>query len=244
MYARVEAALHMRCALDRLRALNAAVALLFAGTTAWLLVASATEGPVLAVHAVWWHRGESAPRIHTWHARVMYLCAAFTALASLDHVCVATCLRGAYERQLTRERNAFRWAEYAASASIMNVLIALECGVLDVLLLACVAALTAACMCFGWLSEAHDSRAAFLLGCLPFAAAWAVILVAFAQSAAHAPAFVWAICACLLVLECAFAINHVWPHRTFVRREAVYVLLSPTAKLLLAGLTFGGLRAL
>ncbi len=54
---------------------------------------------------------------------------------------------------MRRNSNAFRWAEYAASASIMRVLIAQLAGVTDIYLLFTIFFLTATTMAFGWLME-------------------------------------------------------------------------------------------
>lgn len=54
---------------------------------------------------------------------------------------------------MRRNANAFRWAEYAISASIMRVLIAQLAGVTDIHLLFTIFFLTATTMAFGWLME-------------------------------------------------------------------------------------------
>ena len=49
--------------------------------------------------------------------------AVFLALAALDHLITATVMRGAYERDLARGINRFRWIEYSISATLMLILI-------------------------------------------------------------------------------------------------------------------------
>ncbi len=82
------------------------------------------------------------------------LSGAFLLLSAADHLLVA--LPGvfnAYEAGVRRNVNAYRWTEYAVSASIMRVLIAQLAGVTDIHLLFAIFFLTATTMAFGWLME-------------------------------------------------------------------------------------------
>ncbi|PRW57970.1 integral membrane [Chlorella sorokiniana] len=78
----------------------------------------------------------------------------FLILSAIDHLLVVLPRVNAhYNRSLCRNRNPYRWAEYAVSASIMQVMIAQLCGVTDIHLLFTIAALMASCMLFGWQME-------------------------------------------------------------------------------------------
>ena len=248
----------------RLRVLNLGVSAVFGVVSLLLFVDALTSGDrgLIPVVGAWWTREpELAADVHRGFVfrpatlndgvKVGFLCCALTMLACVDHLVVSTVGRTAYEAGLERGYNLFRWTEYAVSASIMNVMIGMLSGVLDVLLLTCIAALTATCMFFGALGErvhrdSPEYTALFWAGCVPFLAAWAVIFSSFgvAGSRSTIPDFVYALVSTLFVLELCFGINQLRRIDRFLSREIGYIILSPTAKLVLAGITYGGIRAL
>ena len=92
----------------------------------------------------------------------------------------------------------------------------------------------------------------FWIGCVPHAACWAVLFCHFFVGVqhGHAPAFVWAIIFAMFVLDASFAVNQYLQQRELGRwadylfGEWVFALLSASAKLLLALLTFFGTKGL
>jgi len=239
--------------LGKLRLLNLSVGVTFAVLSLFFLIDTAVNGHGTAtVIAVSWDRA-SANTIVEYIDRgvaVGYFTFLFTLLAAVDHLLVATRLRSTYEDGLTRGVNFFRWAEYSLSASLMNVMIALLCGVQEVQVLQAVGFLTATCMIFGALCEGAaptamiPPRYIFWLGCVPFVAVWVLIFGAFMRNSDGAPDFVYALVFVLFCLETAFGINQIRRASSYLQREVVYILLSPTAKLALAFITYGGIRAL
>lgn len=185
----------------------------------------------------------------TWTSvRLSYLSCAFLLLAALDHAAMCV-FREFYEQQVSRGRNPFRWAEYALSASVMNVQIAVLAGMLEVQALVCVAVLTALCQLGGALEERHGPSAEVrLLGFVPFVAAWAFIFLNFGTSIHEArsdvPAFVIAVVVVLFFLECLFAVNQLRPVKRYEEREMGFLLLSIVSKVTLAGIVWGGLVSL
>jgi Heliorhodopsin len=123
---------------------------------------------------------------------VAVLSAVFLTLSAIDHFLVAGPLRGMYERLLACNRSPIRWTEYAFSAAIMRVQIAVLSGVLDIHLLWCLFGLTACTMVFGLLFEQLNSDRrlngmkirwlSFVLGFVPHLFGWLVILCYFFRS--------------------------------------------------------------
>lgn len=74
-----------------------------------------------------------APPKKTWSFNVIYGCLAFFAITAFAHIFYATdgFNTGKYSAVVAQGWNPYRWVEYAASASIMTVLIAYTLGVRD-----------------------------------------------------------------------------------------------------------------
>jgi hypothetical protein len=175
--------------------------------------------------------------------------AAFLALAAFDHLFVsAPRARRWYERGLDRGVNYARWIEYSVSASLMLVLIGLFVGIRDLAAVVALFAVNSAMILFGLLMERQQRPgsadwSAFWFGSLVGVVPWALIAVYVAQPD-EVPAFVYVITVVQLVLFFSFALNmalqyaQIGPWRDYVHGEVVYVLLSLTAKSLLAWLIF------
>jgi hypothetical protein len=175
--------------------------------------------------------------------------AVFLALAAIDHLLVASPgVHSWYERGLSRRANYTRWLEYSVSASVMIVLFGLFVGIRDLAAVVAVFAVNTAVILFGMLMErqqrpgAADWRA-FWFGSLVGIVPWALIAVYVAQPA-QVPGFVYAITIIQFVLFFSFAVNMVLQYarlgrwRDYVHGEVVYIVLSFTAKSLLAWLIF------
>ena len=85
--------------------------------------------------------------------------AVFLLLAAVDHLSVATWARDWYDRQVARGINPARWWEYAVSASLMIVLIAMLAGVREVTALIALFGVNAAMILFGLGMERANSDA-------------------------------------------------------------------------------------
>lgn len=204
-------------------------------TAGWL-----TDDPVAVRGAVRAHRVLSV--------RIGPAVAVFLLLAAADHLLVAGPLRRAYDRGIDAGRNVFRWAEYSVSASIMMVLIALFVGIRDLAGVVAVFAVNTAMILFGLLMERHQRPgqadwSAFWFGSLMGAVPW-VLVVIYAAGAPTVPGFVYAIVVTQFLLFSAFALNmalqyaRVGRWRDYAFGEAGYIVLSITAKSLLAWLIF------
>ncbi len=183
--------------------------------------------------------------------------AAFLFMSAAAHfVIVAPGVFGVYRSGLERQRNYFRWVEYAFSSSLMIVLIAMLTGIGDIAALVAVAGVNAAMILFGWVMERYEEpgRAhwlAYWFGVITGAVPWVVIGIYLWSpgSAAEPPAFVYAIFVSLFVFFNSFALNmvlqyrQVGPWRSYLFGEAAYVLLSLVAKSALAWQVFAGALA-
>ena len=151
-----------------------------------------------------------------------------------------------YAANLARGMNPARWIEYAFSASLMLVIIALLPGITDVTALAALFALNAAMILFGWLMEKHNQTTprtdwtAFVFGSIVGVVPWAIVGFQIAGAGSDVPGFVYGIFASIFVLFNVFAVNmllqykRVGPWRDYLFGERVYILLSLTAKSALA----------
>jgi sorbitol-specific phosphotransferase system component IIC len=175
--------------------------------------------------------------------------AVFTLLAAVDHALVpAPRAHRWYERCLDRRVNDARWIEYSVSASIMIVLIGLFDGIRDLAAVAAVFAANTAMILFGPLMErqqrpGHGDWSAFWFGSLVGLVPWVLIAVYLAQPP-MVPGFVYTISILQFVLFFSFAVNMALQYaqvgwwRDYLHGEVTYIVLSLTAKTLLAWLVF------
>lgn len=184
--------------------------------------------------------------------RIGPLVAGFLLLSALAHILLASpWLHGWYERNVSRGINPARWIEYAASSSLMMVVIAMLVGIYDVASLILVFALNATMILFGWLMELHNQSTertnwtAYRFGCLAGAVPWIAVAV-YLGGAASPPGFVYGIFASLFVFFNVFAVNMLLQYRRvgrwrdYLYGERVYMLLSLFAKSALAWQVFAG----
>jgi hypothetical protein len=89
-----------------------------------------------------------------------FIAGIFLLLSAADHLIV--CLpffNRIYNRDLCANKNAFRWAEYSVSASLMHVMVAQLSGITDIHLLFAIFGLSATTMAHGWLMERENGEA-------------------------------------------------------------------------------------
>jgi hypothetical protein len=156
-----------------------------------------------------------------------------------------------YKRSLLRHRNYGRWIEYFFSSSIMIVLISQIVGIADIAALLAIFGINACMILFGALQEKYEepgkpSWVPFWFGSFAGIIPWAAIAVYTVAPGLDVapPAFVYGIVASLFVFFNCFAINmvlqykKVGPWRDYLFGEKVYIILSLTAKALLAWQVF------
>jgi branched-subunit amino acid transport protein AzlD len=157
-----------------------------------------------------------------------------------------------YIRNLGRHINYVRWYEYSLSASVMIVVIASLCGITELVSLLGLFVLTAGMNLFGLMMELHNQSTArtnwtsFIYGSIVGVVPWVAILLYFVKATPAPPMFVYAVVASLMFFYALFPLN-MWLQyarkgrwRNYVWGEYGYMLLSLTAKSLLAWQVFAG----
>jgi hypothetical protein len=156
-----------------------------------------------------------------------------------------------YKRNLLQNRNYARWIEYFFSASIMIVLIAQITGISDIAALLAIFGINACMILFGALQEKYEKPGGrgwlpFWFGSFAGIIPWIAIVIYVVAPGLKVspPGFVYGIIASLFIFFNCFAVNmvlqykKVGPWRDYLFGEKVYILLSLTAKALLAWQVF------
>jgi hypothetical protein len=156
-----------------------------------------------------------------------------------------------YKRNLLQSRNYGRWIEYFFSSSTMIVLISQICGISDIAALLAIFGINASMILFGALQEKYEnpgkpSWLPFWFGSFAGIIPWiAIVIYVIAPGlSVSPPGFVYGIIVSLFIFFNCFAINMVLqykktgPWRDYLFGEKVYILLSLTAKALLAWQVF------
>jgi hypothetical protein len=242
-----------------LRRMNVAAAVLHAGqAVAVLALATDFSLPVTASYMAGPPGTPATDPTVLFELNTGYVVAAFLALSALAHVAFTTFWWRGYLADLGRGRNSGRWVEYALSSSLMMVLIAQLVGIADVAALLAIFGVNAAMILFGWLQEKYEQPGGhgwlpFVFGCIAGAFPWIAVAVYFlapgSPSAAEPPGFVYGIVVSLFLFFNVFAVNQWLQYRAkgrwrdYLHGEHVYIVLSLTAKSLLAWQVFGGTLA-
>ena len=202
--------------------------------------------------------GASLPVLtQLFEVRIAWAVAAFLFMSAIAHfVIVSPGVYGWYVANLERDRNYARWVEYSLSSSLMVVLIAMLPGISDVAALGAIFGVNATMILFGWLFEKYETPGqanwlSYWFGVIAGAVPWIVIGVYLwgPGSVGEPPTFVYAIFFSLFVFFNSFAINMALQYRRtgkwadYLYGEKVYIVLSLTAKSLLAWQIFGSTLA-
>jgi hypothetical protein len=156
-----------------------------------------------------------------------------------------------YKRNLLQTRNYGRWIEYFFSSSVMIVLISQITGISDIGALLNIFGINACMILFGGLQEKYEKPGKpnwlpFWFGSFAGIIPWITIIIYVWAPGLEVspPGFVYGIIASLFVFFNCFGINMVLqykkigPWRDYLYGEKVYIILSLTAKALLAWQVF------
>ncbi|CAN5400793.1 heliorhodopsin HeR [soil metagenome] len=183
------------------------------------------------------------------------LVALFFFLSAAAHLFIATVYNKRYNADLSTGINKARWVEYALSASVMMVAIAVLVGVYDFTNLLMIFVLIAVMNLLGLVMEVHNQTTrktnwvSYWLGCLAGIVPWFVIGFYFwlsAQKGSTPPTFVYWIFVSIFIFFSCFAVNMVLqykkigPWKDYLYGERAYIILSLVAKTLLAWQVFAG----
>lgn len=238
--------------LDRLRTWNIVVGLVLAVQA--VLVAVLTNNFSLPVTATFMTGppGSASELRHLFDIATGWGVFVFLAISALALLLIASpFVFPWYKRNLLENRNYGRWMEYFFSSSVMIVLIAQICGISDIAALVAIFGVNAAMILFGAIQEKYEqpgkpSWLPFWFGSFAGIIPWiAIIIYVIAPGLdVSPPGFVYGIVASLFVFFNCFAVNmvlqykKVGPWRDYLFGEKVYIILSLTAKSLLAWQVF------
>ncbi len=185
--------------------------------------------------------------------------ATFLLISAVAHFYLGTLGYNRYTENLRKGMNPIRFYEYAFSSSLMIVLIGMLVGLWDLGALILIFFLNATMNLFGVLMELHNQTTrktdwtAFIYGCVAGFVPWVVIMLYFVGAVssgdARPPDFVYAIVPTLFVFFNIFAINMILQYKKVGRwkdylfGERVYIILSLSAKTVLAWLIWAGTLA-
>ncbi len=185
-----------------------------------------------------------------FNTNVSYTIAAFLGLSALFHFLVASNkFFPRYIEGLKQSRNIFRWVEYSLSSSIMIFVIAQLNGISDYAALLAIFGVNVSMILFGWLQEKYNQPGdgqwlPFIFGCIAGIIPWVIfttqLLTPGGPAGTTAPGFVYAIVISLFLFFNSFAFVQYKQYRAkgkwadYIRGEKAYIVLSFTAKSLLA----------
>ncbi len=162
-----------------------------------------------------------------------------------------------YKRNLLQNKNYGRWIEYFFSSSIMIVLISQVVGISDIAALLAIFGVNACMILFGALQEKYEKPGKpdwlpFWFGSFGGIIPWiAVVIYVWAPGlSVSPPGFVYGIIVSLFLFFNCFAVNMVLqykkigPWKDYLFGEKAYIILSLTAKALLAWQIFFPVLAL
>ena len=248
-----------RPAYRRLRVWNLVMAGLHAAQGVLMLVlAEAIPWPVTLTRYDFDPATETiAPITVEWiEVELALLVAGFLFLSAIAHLLVGTLLYRRYVAHLAREINPYRWYEYAVSASVMIVVIAMLAGIWDFGTLLSLFALVAIMNLMGLVMERQNDIGepidwtAYTIGVLAGAVPWIVIAIsliaAITASGGDVPDFVIYIYVSIFVFFNLFAVTMIlqyrqtWRWESYLFGERTYILLSLVAKSALAWQVYVG----
>jgi hypothetical protein len=238
--------------LGRLRIWNIAVGIVLAAQA--VLIAVLTNDFSLPVTATFMEGppGSTPSLHHLFNLYTGWGVFAFLAISAISLLLIASPpIFPWYKHNLLQSRNYGRWIEYFFSSSIMIVLICQITGIGDIGALIAIFGINACMILFGALQEKYEkpgkpSWIPFWFGSFAGIIPWIAIAIYTAAPGVKAspPGFVYGIIASLFVFFNCFAVNmvlqykKVGPWRDYLYGERVYILLSLTAKALLAWQVF------
>ena len=239
--------------LGQLRTWNLVVGLILAVQA--IMIAVLTNKFALPVTATFMTNapGVGQPVIHhLFNIRTGWGVFTFLAISAIALLLIASPLVFPwYKRNLLQNRNYGRWIEYFFSSSIMSVLISQITGISDIAALLAIFGTNASMILFGALQEKYEKPGKpnflpFWMGSFAGIIPWiGVLIYTIAPGVSVSPpGFVYGIIASLFVFFNCFAVNmilqykKIGPWRDYLYGEKVYIILSLTAKALLAWQVF------
>lgn len=210
-----------------------------------------------------WSKGFPVPATQfRYNVKFTALTSGFSWMSAAAHFLVLIFWK-VYVRDLRQGINQFRWFEYAASSSLMIVMIAMLFGLWDVNAQFLMGSVNACMNFFGYSHEVQNKQGKrvdwtnFIFGCFAGVVPWAVIIDHLAQGSGKGmPGFVWGVFGAYLFFFNTFPVNMIlqyahigrwykdsyfnFPGGGYYFGEMVYQILSLVSKTLLVALVVGG----
>ncbi len=238
--------------LDRLRLWNIGVGAILAVQAVMMAVLTNSFSLPVTATFMTGPPGSGASLHHLFNVPIGWLIVAFLAIsAGALFIIASPPVFGWYKENLLKSRNYGRWVEYFFSSSLMIVIISMITGISDVAALLAIFGVNAAMILFGLLQEKYEqpgkpSWLPFWFGSFAGIIPWiAIAIYVWAPGlSVSPPAFVYGIIITLFVFFNCFAVNmvlqykQIGPWRDYLFGEKVYIILSLTAKALLAWQVF------
>jgi hypothetical protein len=244
--------------LNNLRIWNIVVGLILAAQA--VVMALLTNNFSLPVTATFMQGPPGSPPTlhHLWDIQTGWGVFTFMAISAMALLTIASPrVFPWYQRSLLQNRNYGRWIEYFFSSSIMIVLISQITGISDIAALLAIFGINACMILFGALQEKYEkpgkpSLLPFWMGSFAGIIPWIAIAIYVAAPGTNVspPGFVYGIIVSLFIFFNCFAVNMVLQYkqvgrwRDYLFGEKVYIILSLTAKTLLAWQIFANVLVL
>jgi hypothetical protein len=182
------------------------------------------------------------------------LIALFLFISAFDHFLLSVPLNKWYVEGLKQKHNYARWYEYAASSSVMIVIVCLLVGIYDVAALIAIFAINSLMNLLGLLMERYNWKSEktdwtpFIYGTYAGMIPWVCIAIYLggAGASGQVPSFVYGIFVVIAIFFFSFAFNMILQYKRVGRwndylfGEYVYIVLSLVAKTALAWQVFFG----
>ena len=165
--------------------------------------------------------------------------AAYFVAAAVNHGLSATLLRRPYEADLRAGRNRIRWAEFAVSAPMLMLLIALHTGVTNLTALVVIGIATLVMILGGWMQEALNPPGRQTTTMVPFWSGVAAALVPWSIVVGHLVGsagdreFALSIFLSLFILWASFGLNQwlqyrrIGPWTDYLYGEQTFLVAQP-----------------
>lgn len=161
-------------------------------------------------------------------------------VAALHHLATLVMWTDNYDRDVATGRDWMSWIEQCLTMPLINVIVAIICGVTQVGELVCISVLSLSTMAFCSASEASvvtnnnntnssdDAWRLLAVSLLPFAALWTDIGLVFNYTLSDAPGFVTAMFVVMFLIELAFVCNTARELASRGRRPTAKDSMAPT----------------
>lgn len=194
---------------------------------------------------------------HLFDISLGWLVAIFFFISAAAHAAIATVYRNHYSTEQQQGINRLRWLDYGLSSGVMLIVVALLCGVYDLMTLVAIFGFSLVASGMGLATEIYNqnkqqtSWLAFGFGCVANVTPW--IIIAFylfganVYGTGHIPSYVYAVFGTMFVLMNGSKLIQYLHYQkkgkwaNYLYNEHAYMILSVVTKTALAWQIFAGI---